>query len=613
MMHLPRPTLLVALLLAAAAAAPATARAEDPAVSEQIIVRVKSGLDATERADVRADSDTELERTMRLANTELVNVAEGTREDALSDLRADPDVLWAAPNGTAHALTADPWFVYQYALFNDGLSGRRIDADVDAEQAWTVTRGAGVTIGVVDSGVQSTHPDLAGRLNLVDAKDFVDGGAPDDGDGHGTHVTGIIAANSGNAVGISGIAPQATVLPVRALDDNGEGSWANVLDAFDWAAAHGATVVNASIGGPYYPTIATAFDQVYAAHPTTTFVIAAGNESLNNDTSPERSLPCVTAVANVLCVGATDALDAPAGYSNYGATNVDLFAPGSNVLSTYTGSTYMYLSGTSMASPYAAGAAALVVASTPKRGAQVVQQLKATVDRPAALAGLSVTGGRLNAARAVGATVDAPTQPRVDAVQGGVNAATIVLRSRESDIASYAVYSTTGGYLGTTTSPTISVGGLPAGAHTFSVVARNTSGLDSPASAPVTVNVAAPTAPAPAPSPTPTPTPTRPGTIGIPSPTVTPAPPVTDVQLTTHRGRRSLVFKVTHTTRVTVTLSKLTGGRYRKASAKTVRMAAGLQSLPITSRLLGMKVPVGKWQVTVGTGSAVATVAFVRR
>jgi hypothetical protein len=88
---------------------------------------------------------------------------------------------------------------------------------------------------------------------------------------------------------------------------------------------------------------------------------------------------------------------------------------------------------------------------------------------------------------------------------------------------------------------------------------------------------------------------------------------VTGVQVVTRGGRRSLVFRVTRTSRVTVTLSRLRGSGYRKASEKTVRMAAGLQSLPITSRLLGMKVPTGRWRVTVGSGTAVATVAFVRR
>jgi hypothetical protein len=340
-------------------------------------------------------------------------------------------------------------------------------------------------------------------------------------------------------------------------------------------------------------------------------VIAAGNDSLNNDLSPVRSLPCVTSAANVLCVGATTNTDARATFSNYGTTTVDLFAPGNAIISTFPTGAYANLSGTSMAAPYVAGAAALVAEELGLRGAALAQRLKATVDPVAGLAGLAVTGGRLNAARAVGATVDAPTQPHIDSVQGGAGTATIVMRSRESDIATYAVYSSVDGYLGTTTSPTISIGGLPAGTRSFSVVARNTSGQDSPASAPVAVSVGAtPLAPAPS---TPAPAPARPGTTGIPTTTAPTTGPVTGVQVVTRGGRRSLVFRVTRTSRVTVTLSRLRGGGYRKASEKTVRMAAGLQSLPITSRLLGMKVPTGRWRVTVGSGTAVATVAFVRR
>jgi hypothetical protein len=104
-----------------------------------------------------------------------------------------------------------------------------------------------------------------------------------------------------------------------------------------------------------------------------------------------------------------------------------------------------------------------------------------------------------------------------------------------------------------------------------------------------------------------------------PPATTVPAPPktrpaaVSNLQIVTRRGRRSLVFRVNRTARITVTLSRLRGGHYRKTSSKTVRMASGLQSLPIGSRLLGMRVPSGRWQVTVGAGTATATVAFTRR
>ena len=609
-MRMSRPTQLLALALAAAALAPASASADEPPVTEQIIVRYRAGTDAAERADTRADADTAHEEAMRLPNTEVVAVTDGTRAEALAALRADPDVLAAAPNGVAHALTTDPYWSSLYALQNLGTAGR-IDADIDAPQAWTVTRGAGVTVGVVDTGVQSDHPDLVGRLDLVNAADYVDGGAPDDGHGHGTHVSGIIAANRNNGIGVTGIAPEATVLPVRALDATGTGDWNDILNAFDWAADHGAKVVNASLGGSYDATLASFFQSVFAAHPSTVFVIAAGNNGLDNDTSPYRSLPCVTSEPNVLCVGASDASDARASYSNYGATTVDLFAPGSLIWSTYKTSLYARLDGTSMATPYVAGTAALVVAQHPLwTGAQIVQQLEGTVDPVAALAGKAVTGGRLNAARAVGATVDPPSQPVIYGTTGGVNTATITMTSRESDVSSYLVYEGAS-LLKTSSSPTITLGDLAAGAHTFTVVAENTSLQSSPASSPATVTVTDP-APLPTPQPTTPSTPPaeRPGTITLPTPT---PDTVTDIRLISRAGRKALVFRVNRSARITVAIARLQGTTYRQTASRSLQMAAGLQSLPVTSRLLGMRIPRGRWRVTVGTAAHTASVAFTRR
>jgi hypothetical protein len=366
--------------------------------------------------------------------------------------------------------------------------------------------------------------------------------------------------------------------------------------------------------------VGTVLAQAIAEHPEVIYVIAAGNVGRNNDVYP--TTPCVSTAPNVLCVGASDDNDAPAWFSNYGASTVDLCAPGVDIISTYTGSMYASMDGTSMATPYAAGAAALVIAAATAQaqtltGAEVVQRLKATVDKPASLAGLSATGGRLNAARAVGAQVDAPSIPVVQSAQGGAGSATITMASRESDITGYIVLEN-GTPIATSSSRSISLPGLAVGAHTFTVIARNTSLLDSPASAPVSVTVGAPAPPAPERpgtiGDTAPPAPTRPGTIGLPPVTTTPATNVTGVQLMTRGGRRSLVFRVTTTTRVTITLLKRRGGTYRRTGAKTVRMAAGLQSLPIGARLLGMRVPAGRWQVRVSTaGTPVATVAFTRR
>ena len=256
-------------------------------------------------------------------------------------------------------------------------------------------------MGIVDTGVLTSHPDLAAqtalnagetgtdslgrdkRSNQVDDDgngyvddwngwDFVtaypsigvyEGDAtpgPDnvaqDNHGHGTHVAGTVAAQKDNNQGIAGVAPGARITPLRVLGSNGYGSSIAIAEAFDYAGKMGLRVVNASLGGPGLDqTQLTAIQK----HPNTLYVIAAGNDSVNNDATPYG--PCALAAANILCVGASDENDRRASFSNYGATSVDVFAPGTTILSTYTSQAYAYLNGTSMASPNTAGVAALVL------------------------------------------------------------------------------------------------------------------------------------------------------------------------------------------------------------------------------------------------------------
>jgi thermitase len=553
-MHLVRSIALAALALALA---PAAARADDA----RIIVRHVPGLGAAERADIRADADTELERTLRLPNTEVVSVTEGTRAEALAELRGDPDVVYAETDDPIRPFTTDTLWTQLWGMFNPGTSGR-VDADIDAEQAWTRSTGAGITVGVVDTGVQAGHPDLGGRVatglntvtNTTDTSDTA---------GHGTHVAGIIGATASNGAGVVGIAPDATIRPIKVF--TGATAYeSDIAEGFTYAGQQGIPVVNASLGGS--GTSAT-IESAMATSPNTLFVVAAGNSGTNNDLSPVT--PCVTSLANVLCVGASTMDDARASFSNYGALTVDLFAPGQGIYSTYPTSTYAPLDGTSMASPYVAGTAALVASITTLRGAALANQIKATVDHPAALAGLSVTGGRLNAARAVGAATDAPSQPVVQATQAGRDSATLTLATREADIAAYHAYdASTGAYVTSATSPTITIGGLAPGTHHFVVVARNTSGQDSPASAVASVVIPAVTS-----SPTATTTTQkRAGTA-----TQVSESPLADVRILTRHGRRTLTFRVTRTARVTFSLARRSGStRYRTTATKTLRLVPGL-------------------------------------
>ncbi|WP_051323865.1 S8 family serine peptidase [Candidatus Solirubrobacter pratensis] len=408
---------LLAFLLLAALSAPASAQA----AQGDIIVQRKSGLDRSERAGLRDRADVRLRETLPLAATELVS-PQGSQAAALAALRKDPDVVYAEPDRRVHALTDDAAWGDLWALDNTGQSvngpydGQHYsnqtgtpDADIDAPEAWARSRGAGVTVGVVDTGVDSGNLDLAGQIDTSLGYDWVDGGAPDDANGHGTHVSGTIAALADNSIGVAGVAPDAKLAELRVLDANGGGDLSSVAAAFAYAGEHGLRIVNASLGGPD----SAAVGQAIARYPNTLYIVAAGNDGADDDGSSP-SYPCAYPYANVICVGASDNRDQPAIFSNFGKTSVDLFAPGVGILSTWKGPGQVYSddSGTSMASPHVAGVAALALAADPSAS---TAQLRAAVlngaDHPPALAGLSATGGRLNANGAVQAAAAISAEP----------------------------------------------------------------------------------------------------------------------------------------------------------------------------------------------------------
>jgi subtilisin family serine protease len=400
----------LALVVLIIAALPAQAQAAD------IIVKREAGLDRAERATVRRDAGVTLVGTLTLADTEVVH-ADDPRA-ALAALNADPDVSYAELDSPVRMLSDDALFTQQWALENSGQFGGLADADMDVPAAWQLSTGAGVTVAVVDTGVDAGVADLTGQLTgnpgeiagngvdddhngLVDdwrGWDFIAGdNNPADEEGHGTHVTGTVAALAGNGIGVAGVAPDAHVLPVRALDAQGAGTESSIAQAFDYAGDLGARIVNASLGGSGSSQTVT---DAIAAHPGTLYVVAAGNSGANTDVSPV--FPCTSPAPNVLCVGATDNRDARASYSNYGAATVDVFAPGSLIDSTLMGGGYGFMYGTSMASPQVAGTAALALAADPGAStARLKAALIASVDRLPALTARSVSGGRVNAAAAV--------------------------------------------------------------------------------------------------------------------------------------------------------------------------------------------------------------------
>ena len=310
--------------------------------------------------------------------------------------------------------------------------------DIDAPEAWGVTIGSSSTIiAVLDTGVDQYNPDLAGHL-WTNPNPYGDQGFYDDihgwnfvsntnnvqdDDGHGTHVTGIIAAWSNNGFGVSGVNWNAQIMPVKVLDSQGNGTTDATVAGIYYAVQHGAKVINASWGGgAYSQAMLDALN--YANSQGVVFVAAAGNGSgytglgTSNDAIPE--YPASYRTPNEIVVAAVDSSGNLASFSNYGPNTVDLAAPGVNILSTYPESMpqfgapqgFDWLSGTSMATPYVTGVVSLVAGLHPNwTAAQLLQQVLDTVKPLPGLTGKVATGGMVDAYNAVANVYTATASP----------------------------------------------------------------------------------------------------------------------------------------------------------------------------------------------------------
>ncbi len=379
---------------------PSTAGADEP--TARIIVQHEPGLTTSEQAEIRSDVDATLVDTLKVPRTEVIAVDHDDLRSALRHLSRDPGVAIAEEDRVIHAFSNDASFTKLWGLESTGQPvgptgsyTALTTADINAPEAWSMSLGEGRTVAAVDSGVLATHADLAGRVAA--GYDWVDEDkVPNDPDGHGTHVTGTIAARMNNGIGVAGVAPEARVLPLRVLDANGNGFLSDIIDAFQFAGDQGVRVVNASLGGSTFSALEK---QAIDEHPDTLFVVAAGNSGTNNGTSPV--YPCSFSSPNVLCVGAYHARNGRASFSNYG-TPVDVYAPGQDIYSTSNSGSYEYMNGTSMAAPYVAGVAALLLARNPSLStAQVKTAITGTAfTRPTAPMYTAVLG--VNAEAAVG-------------------------------------------------------------------------------------------------------------------------------------------------------------------------------------------------------------------
>jgi thermitase len=365
---------------------------------EQILVKFKSNVSLPEVAEVHRQLGGQVKGTIPDIGVQVVAVPKGQATAKVRAYSANAKVAYAEPDFVVQALDTpnDPGFVNQWGMVR-----------VQAPQAWDVTTGSpSITIAILDTGVDTNHPDLASKI----VKNINFSGSPtaDDVYGHGTHVAGIAAAITNNGIGVAGLGYTSTIMNVKVLGDNGVGYWSWVAQGIVWAADHGAKIINLSLGGPSGSTTVEGAIN-YAWSKGVVVVAAAGNYG--------NSAPCYPAYyTNCIAVAATDSRDRLAGWSDYGGW-VDVAAPGVNIVSTYLTSVnggYRVMSGTSMASPHVAGLAALVftVVTDSNGNGRLNDEVRAQIQANCDDIGVSGIGsGLIDAYKAVASGSRDPTPP----------------------------------------------------------------------------------------------------------------------------------------------------------------------------------------------------------
>jgi thermitase len=424
---------------------------------DRLIVRYNTDQFRSESAMMSAQSVTNAEAGSSVVNDlsssgvpgmQIVQIKSSSLKDAMKTYEEDPNVMYVEPDykisvspvetvgrtsdvdtlqTTSNTYPDDPGFKYLWGLHNTGQSpfSGTAGADIDAPLAWGVTTGSSnMVVALVDTGVDYTHPDLVANIwtnpgeiagNGIDddGNGYVDdvrgwnfvskNNNPMDDNGHGTHCAGTIAAVGNNGIGVTGVTWNTKIMPLKFLDSQGSGYISDAISAILYANRMGVPVISNSWSGTgYSQSLKDVIDASSAV-----VVCAAGNSAKNADTTPE--YPASFTSSNIISVAASNYNDNLASFSNYGPVSVDLAAPGVSIYSTTTSGTYKYLSGTSMAVPHVSGVAALIKSQNPSMTASDIKsKILNNCDTISSLSNKVLTGGRLNAAKALGQT-ETPT------------------------------------------------------------------------------------------------------------------------------------------------------------------------------------------------------------
>jgi thermitase len=462
---------------------------------ERILVKFKEGTDDNTRQEIYRRHGDFVEGDIAQIGVRVVKIPVGKMQERLQAYGSEKNIQFVEPDFIAKAIGTpnDPYFVgNQWGM-----------TKIKAPQAWDITTGQpSIKIAILDTGVDQNHEDLAAKI--VANQNFTTSGTVDDLYGHGTHVAGIAAAATNNGIGVTGVGYNSTIMNVKVLDDTGSGYYSWIASGIIWAADNGAKVISMSLGGSSASsTLQSAIN--YAWGKGVVVVAAAGN---NGNTTPVYP----GYYTNVIAVGATDSNDAKASFSTYGSW-VDVAAPGLNIFSTLPNhanqigsQNYDYLSGTSMATPYVAGLAGLVWAtSCGTSNTNVRNRIQSTAD-PITGTGTYWQYGRINAYKAVAPPDTTPPARVTGLTVTMVSSSQLNLSwnaNTESDLKNYKVYRSTvsGGSYTLIASPTVnscSDTGLAAATTYYYVVsAVDTSGNEGPKSEEASSTTLPPPPPAP--------------------------------------------------------------------------------------------------------------------